>query len=162
MIIQHWQCSGTKQSCRFWRYCTSKTTEDQPEGAATCTVEAGGLCSVPVVSNTHDLQSTDIRSQSLSLFCQQPASISTTAVWFLVMDVILYVFLLGRFTQSLCHLFIIYKVTSEKEKCAMWGYYEYWRVLHKWLKKKQNISWTQSHDIKYHAQMQQQAERHEL
>jgi len=38
-------------------------------------------------------------------------------------------------------------------KCTIWGYYVNWRVLLKWLKKKQNISWTQSHDIKYHAQM---------
>jgi hypothetical protein len=47
-------------------------------------------------------------------------------------------------------------------KCTIWGYYENWSVLHIWLKKKQNISWKQFHDIKYHAQMQQQAERHEL
>ena len=30
------------------------------------------------------------------------------------------------------------------------------------IEEKHNISWTQSHDIKYHAQMQQQAQRHEL
>jgi len=89
MIIQHWQCSGTKQSCKFWRYNThvylwkpNKTTEIQPEIAATGYVAAGGLCSIPVVSNTHDWQSMKIRSQSLSLLFQQPASVSISAVWF--------------------------------------------------------------------------------
>ena len=51
MIIQHGQCSGTKQSCKLWRYYTSKTTDLQPEGAATSTVVTGELRSVPVVSN---------------------------------------------------------------------------------------------------------------
>jgi len=45
MIIQHWQCSGTKQSCKFWRYYKSNTTDIQPEGAATNTVDSAGLCS---------------------------------------------------------------------------------------------------------------------
>ena len=60
MIIQQRQCSGTTQSCKLWSYYPniypgklSKTSELQPEGAATSTVAAGGLCSVPDVSNTH-------------------------------------------------------------------------------------------------------------
>ena len=88
MIIQHWQCSGTKQSCKFWRYNThvylwkpNKTTEIQPEIAATGYVAAGGLCSIPVVSKTHDGQSINIRSQSISLLFHQPALVSNTAVW---------------------------------------------------------------------------------
>ena len=55
MIILHWQCSGKRQSCKIWGYIypgkSSKTSELQPEVAATSTMAAGGLCSVPVVSN---------------------------------------------------------------------------------------------------------------
>jgi len=121
MIIQHWQCSGTKQSCKFWSYYTSKTTEHQPEGAATSTVAAGGLCSVPVVSNTHDWRSTNIRSRSLSLFVSnllhsQPLLSDSCKV-----DVILYV-LLGRFTQSLCRFFFtIYKWKAKQQNAQFEG-----------------------------------------
>ena len=51
LIVQHWQFSGTKQSCKFWRYYPniypgkpSKTTEFQPEGAAGVTVAADSMC----------------------------------------------------------------------------------------------------------------------
>jgi hypothetical protein len=125
MIIQHWQCSGTKQSSKFWRDYTSKTTELQSEGEATSTVAAGGLCSVPVVSITHDWRSTNIRSRLISLFFSnvlhsQPLLSDSWKV-----DVILYVLLLGRFTQSLCPFFTI---ISDKQNSKIYNLRVLWKL----------------------------------
>jgi len=50
-------------------------------------------------------------------------------------------------------------MTRKTAKCTVLGYCKNWRVLQKWLQKKTR---TQSHDIKYHAHLQQQAQSHEL
>jgi hypothetical protein len=60
---------------------------------------------------------------------------------------------------AICSQFIRDKQSSKMHNLRLqWK----WNIHHKWFKRKQNISWTQSHDINYHAQIQQQAQKHEL